>query len=69
MSEFKANSIDDKLNSDFNDYSTFLMAAEKSLKQCHQDCLQKRWHMAACEAHKIIVIVTRLQNWLNEELK
>jgi hypothetical protein len=44
------------------------MAAEKSLKQCHNDCLMNRNHMALAEAEKTLVIVNRLADWLENEI-
>jgi hypothetical protein len=44
------------------------MAAEKSLKQCHNDCLMNRNHMALAEAEKTLVIITRLKDWLENEI-
>ena len=68
MYKFAATTLDDKLTSDLQDYSTFLMAAEKSLKQCHNDCLMNRNHMALAEAEKTLVIVNRLADWLENEI-
>lgn len=68
MYKFAATTLDQKLTSDLQDYSTFLMAAEKSLKQCHNDCLMNRNHMALAEAEKTLVIITRLKDWLENEI-
>jgi len=68
MPQFTETTLDDKLTSDFQDYSTFLMAAEKSLKQCHNDLLMNRNHMALAEVDKTLVIVNRLKDWLENEI-
>jgi len=68
MPQFTSTTLDEKLTSELQDYSTFLMAAEKSLKQCHNDCLMNRQHMALAEAEKTLVIVNRLADWLENEI-
>jgi hypothetical protein len=44
------------------------MAAEKSLKQCHNDLLMNRNHMALAEVDKTLIVVNRLKDWLENEI-
>lgn len=63
---FKFNTTEAAM-SEFRDYSAMMTAIEKSMRRMHDNCLKKKWSLAAEEPGQMIEQLVQLVDWLQEQ--